>query len=237
MFFLEKATTPIDVMRPFGWAGDHLIWAGARSVIERHGIEFRQLAGDREIRAAQDRASRLYVYGSGGFCREYHSMPEQLRPILDVYPSIVILPSSFETSYEPVARFIADLPRHVIVFCRERYSLEMVRACSRFPENVFLEEDTAFQFDYSPWLRSRGGKGCLREFHATKGIDKRFPSLMKMLDIIRRHEEVITDRTHLAIAAAMLKKRVVLYPGSYHKGRGIYEFSLSRFSHVRFVEL
>lgn len=58
--------------------------------------------------------------------------------------------------------------------------------------------------------------------------------LLRYLDTF---DEVRTNRLHLAIGAAVLGKRVTLYPGSYFKNRAVWEFSLrDRFSTVEWGE-
>ena len=45
---------------------------------------------------------------------------------------------------------------------------------------------------------------------------------------------VYTDRLHVAILAAILGKKTSLYPNSYHKNRGVFEYSLSNYPNVVF---
>jgi exopolysaccharide biosynthesis predicted pyruvyltransferase EpsI len=46
---------------------------------------------------------------------------------------------------------------------------------------------------------------------------------------LAQYEHIRTDRAHVAIASAMLGRRVTFYPGAYHKNQGIYECSLRHF--------
>lgn len=46
---------------------------------------------------------------------------------------------------------------------------------------------------------------------------------------------VNTNRLHIAIASALLKKKVNFYPNSYYKNLAMFEQSLSRFPNVRFI--
>jgi exopolysaccharide biosynthesis predicted pyruvyltransferase EpsI len=56
------------------------------------------------------------------------------------------------------------------------------------------------------------------------------------LRAIDRFSLVRTDRLHLAIGAAILGKKVELYPNDYYKNRAVYDFSLKALPNVRFVE-
>lgn len=51
----------------------------------------------------------------------------------------------------------------------------------------------------------------------------------RFLKLISRYRHVRTDRLHIAIGAALLGKAVTLYDNSYHKCRGVFEFSLSNY--------
>ena len=61
-----------------------------------------------------------------------------------------------------------------------------------------------------------------------------FPN--KLIDYINQFEEVVTNRLHIGIAAALLHKRTTIYPNNYFKNKGIYELSLQSMPHVSFVE-
>ena len=56
------------------------------------------------------------------------------------------------------------------------------------------------------------------------------------VNLIENARRVYTDRLHVAILSAILGKDTFLYPNSYPKNKGVYEFSLYKFSNVRFVD-
>jgi exopolysaccharide biosynthesis predicted pyruvyltransferase EpsI len=66
----------------------------------------------------------------------------------------------------------------------------------------------------------------------SKHVD--FDSFVKLIE---GSGKVITDRAHVAILATILGKDTTLYPNSYYKNKGIYEYSLSCYPNVRFVEV
>ena len=238
MFGLENVPSgcQIDVLKPGGWAGDQLIWAGARNVLRQHGVAFRQFPSDREALACYRPSKQLYVYGSGGYCEGNHSLLTRLPPILARYESVTIMPSSFDTNYEPVARFLAELNAGVTVYARERYSFEQARDCCRYPERIHLDHDTAFQFNFLPWIKPLGqGQGMLDDVGGRIAICEKVQSVKDLMQYVNGFATVQTDRAHVAITAAMLRKPTRVYPGTYHKLRGIYEFSLAHMAHVEFV--
>ncbi|MEM5867127.1 MAG: polysaccharide pyruvyl transferase family protein [Candidatus Aenigmatarchaeota archaeon] len=60
-------------------------------------------------------------------------------------------------------------------------------------------------------------------------------SFRKFVNLIEGSENIFTDRLHVAILSAILEKKTVLFPNSYYKNRGVYEFSLYKYPGVKFV--
>lgn len=59
----------------------------------------------------------------------------------------------------------------------------------------------------------------------------------KFLEFIARFDAIVTDRLHVAIAAALLEKECLLFANSYGKNRAVYELSLrDRFPMVRWCD-
>jgi exopolysaccharide biosynthesis predicted pyruvyltransferase EpsI len=71
---------------------------------------------------------------------------------------------------------------------------------------------------------------------STHGLGAMLTSAEYFLRTIDHFDSVRTDRLHVAVAGALLGKDVEIYPNSYYKNRAMYEFSLSRYAHVRFVD-
>ena len=120
----------------------------------------------------------------------------------------------------------------------------------------------AFYIDYAPWkAKGRGvlfafrqDKEAVHSFHyewrkmllriqcifsknktmkdVSKGSEKEGEELIRVLSGYR---EVHTDRAHVAIGAAMLGKETIVYSNSYHKVKGIYEYSLSHLPGVKWA--
>jgi exopolysaccharide biosynthesis predicted pyruvyltransferase EpsI len=56
------------------------------------------------------------------------------------------------------------------------------------------------------------------------------------VNLIEGSRKVFSDRLHVAILATILGKDTILYPNSYYKNKGVYEFSLSKYPNLKFVE-
>lgn len=59
--------------------------------------------------------------------------------------------------------------------------------------------------------------------------------LNEFLNTISQFEQINTDRLHVAITAVLLGKKVNLYPNSYFKNKAVFEYSLSRFPNINFI--
>ena len=57
-----------------------------------------------------------------------------------------------------------------------------------------------------------------------------------MFEFLTRYDEVRTNRLHIAIAGALLGKRVKFYPNSYYKCEAVYRYSMKdRFPNVQWM--
>ena len=238
----------VDVFIPGGNRGDGLIYQGAFKLFRKFGLKYNILPYhyNNVIQEFVDRpidSKILLILGSGGFSSEYNLMVEIVPEIVKKYSSAFILPSSFDISYGPVNKFLEQLPEHVSVFCRERKSFEDLS--SILPKHrLFLDHDTALEFDYSKWIKR--GTGVLHALDDKESSKIQLPignqdisagpdsQWKELLDIISQYSIVHTNRAHVSIAAAKMSKEVHIYPSSYFKQKEIFSFSLSNFQHVVF---
>ena len=63
------------------------------------------------------------------------------------------------------------------------------------------------------------------------------PNFRHFLHLVEGSRKVYTDRLHVAILAALLGKDTTLYSNSYYKNKGVYEYSLSDYPNVKFVDV
>ncbi|CAN7354075.1 polysaccharide pyruvyl transferase family protein [Variovorax paradoxus] len=61
-------------------------------------------------------------------------------------------------------------------------------------------------------------------------------SAQRILSLVNLYDELHTDRLHVGIAACLLGKKVTLHENSYYKIKGVYELSMSNFSHAKLVK-
>lgn len=222
--FELRQAKDVTLFRTPGNIGDQLIHAGAKAMLSRLQVRYRQLHLSEASTSDGDIA---LIDGSGGWCLPHHMMPECIAPIEARYRRVIILPSSFDLQEPSVDQWIRST--RSLVMARENVSYRTIgRHCQ-----AMLAADTAFFFDYSPFIRK--GVGVLDAFRtdAESRFDRLPPlnidisltcsSLDEWLETISRYESVRTDRCHVMIAAAMMGKYVQAWPSSYHKVQGIAE--------------
>lgn len=214
-----------------GNRGDELIWAGARAMLR--DVDYREVHPDRLQRTSGQLA---LLAGCGGWCADFHGFaPDVLQQVEKRFEHVVVLPSTFEPSYGPVGDVLrASRAR---LFARDRVSYELVAPFA----DVGLAHDTAFFFDYTPYLRhGRGVLTAMRTDHASVAdwdalgldqadnvdISRTARTLDEWLWWIARHRHVRTDRAHVMIAAAMLGKSVTYHVTTDHKVSGIAAYGM-----------
>lgn len=203
---------------------------------------------------------RGVVLAGGGNWREgyYESHARHLRPFLEAGGKLIVLPSSFEGFISYFSKYASQ----VILFARERTSLDHLTAVPELQERVFLCPDLAFAVEHPRFqaLAERRGDGtlyALRTDVEANGLyvppgnfdisalwnGQAWASESACLEPIRAAGELIsqydivhTDRLHISILSAMLGRTVVMKPNSYFKNRGVYEYSLSTLPNVTFWE-
>lgn len=215
-----------------GNRGDELIWAGARALLR--DVEYREAHPDRLQKAGGELA---LLSGCGGWCADFHGFaPDVLQEVERRFDHVVVLPSTFDPSYEPVGDVLRG--SRARLYARDRTSYELVAPFA----NAGLAHDTAFFFDYSPYLRrGRGVLTAMRTDHASVAdwdalgvhpgdnidISRTARTLDEWLWWIARHEHVRTDRAHVMIAAAMLGKSVTYHTTTDHKVGGIAAYGMA----------
>lgn len=176
-----------------GNAGDALIAAATLDLFRRLGLRFEMLGEE-----VPDVRGRVVVHGGGGgFWGDNRVVTDFIQQVSPAASRVVLLPQTI-TGHEA---FLAGLPAHVHLFCRERVSYAYVQGLS-LKARVFLDHDLAFQLDAADWL---GRHRWLRLFalapgRAFKGV-RRFRAAARAHPDPRRLEVRRGDAESLADAA------------------------------------
>jgi exopolysaccharide biosynthesis predicted pyruvyltransferase EpsI len=286
-FLRENRSLRVCAVTPGGNHGDTLIHMGLVKKMEELGIDYtcRNLEEtydrDRVVGAkylmniAADRVgvrkgfrlldipadTELILFEGGGYMNDIWYGLTLIRQILRRHEQpVAVGPHSFWFRRPGFLELFRG-ERPVTIFCRERYSIDLLRG-EQVPPNVRLglSKDTALYLssrDLEDLVEQKGEDYdlvCFRNdresivSEATKreiigslanplveDISKK-GDLMEFVSAVAGAARVYTDRLHVAIAAHILGRRARLYGNRYHKNRGVYEYSLRSDPGIEFIE-
>ena len=238
--FLEKYRgTTVDFFRFNGNYGDSIIWHGTMNLL----LELKIANFNVDITSPKNN-DVLLIDGGGNFVDYYDDVRKFAIEKNNQYKEIIFLPHTIYGNKQ--IGILSELKGNTTIFCRERETAKFVDMFAKNC-NSFLWHDCAF---YNSFELYPHGSGTLNAFrtdcesilkikpesncdisydgYATKPLDD-------FLGMIKKYEEVNTDRLHVAITAVLLGKRVNLYPNSYFKNRAVYDYSLKKFPNIRFI--
>jgi len=219
-------------VRSWGNLGDELIYAGTRQLLT--GLDYREVS----IQELQNVSGHTALFAGGGaWCKPFHELPPFLSVVEERFQSVIVLPSTFDTSVEIVRNSLQKTK--ALVFARDLVSYRQIQPLCKSD----IAHDCAFFFDYE--MYKRDGKGVLNAFRSdAESTGKPFPegnldisvtcsNLNEWLWTISEYAIVRTDRAHVMIAAAMLGKRVEYDTSVYHKVPAIAEYALKQYPVTR----
>jgi exopolysaccharide biosynthesis predicted pyruvyltransferase EpsI len=241
-------------VKPGGNWGDRLIYAGAECLARSLGLRWTDLDSTSIGREQLTHGSGIYLHGGGGFNAWGSGHPfSNLQMALKVPESLVIQgPQSCDTSDATSTRLSAAFSNAVCsdihFFAREANSAEFLAKILPGTVKLHLDHDTAFHLSQDELLtlsklkKFPTGRYSLvvsREddempstpvitSDAAVKLDPAYyaTSFSHWLRIHAFSTRIISNRLHSAIVGSLLGKPTDLMPGSYHKNRSIWEFSL-----------
>jgi hypothetical protein len=215
------AGADITFYRSGGNRGDDLIEAGERALFDGAGIPYRYLHAE----VIEDYAGDLlFIGGGGGWCRFWDHSVGVLAGA-ERFERVVVSPSTFDPHDILVRDALRDTRARL--FARDTVSAALVPRAT-------LAHCPSFFFDFTPYHQP--GEGILHAFRTDHerapdviipgdnvDISLVAPDLSAWLGVIAAHVEVHTDRAHVAVAAALLGKRVRWRDSGYFKTRAVIE--------------
>jgi hypothetical protein len=245
---------PVVLISNHGNLGDALILAGAKAFLTHFGFEHRVVRGvdiadvrrilmrrtyAREMLAGKplfqkDRVTlrklardyRNAIYCGGGYWISHGRKPAVVERLADSFEQMIVMPGTYAM---PVPDGIRS---RALLFVRDR-----AQSQAFLPEASFCH-DTAFFLD-PPHATGTGTGWFIRDDTesdrtirppednrdvSAEGDEWSDPEIM--FDAVRPFTVVVTDRLHLAIAAALTGKRVYLFPSNYFKIPAIFDASI-----------
>lgn len=249
--FAEHGQRAFVFVRPGGNWGDHLIYWGAEYLADRIGLDWTGVDVEDFDPTMIDAAAAVYVHGGGGinpWCSGRAA--RALLLALESEAAVVIQgPTTYDDDGDYVGRFLASLAQQSVedrltVFARERQTLSLLQADDRVACRLGIDDDTAFHITAEAF-RARAGIAHGRYPLCITREDNEAPqqhglacggirldpavfanSFEHWLRIHAAAKRIVSNRTHSAIAGAILGVPTTIQGGSYHKNRSIWEYSL-----------
>lgn len=226
----------IYVRNPGNW-GDALIGAGERAFLRHFAIPHVDVDGSSisarliaytRLRSLSLRPTILYG-GNGALSGPYPELHAQIRLLLKGTIDSVLMPSTL-----PPDIGSWDLPPSIELWRRDETISRQAGPESRFCHDMafFLEapdvpiverEANLFRAD----AEQRNGRPIPSANFDLSDTGSHQSPVREFFDRIGRYEVINTDRLHIAIAGALLGRRVNLFPNSYGKNEAIYAASIA----------
>jgi exopolysaccharide biosynthesis predicted pyruvyltransferase EpsI len=255
--FLEqyRVRKNIVVFPGDGNAGDSLIMYGVYHALHKAGIT----GYDMCTWSCSLKNKTIICSGSGNLVGKYKQLRTFLQNNADLKfgNEIILLPQTISNE----DKLISSFGSNITVMCRERQSHAYVHSLMKNKSNIFLSHDMAFHIsdDLSSFRNTIPNKRCMNVIRTCLKESTLFPipgdnddlsftlnrpgntSDVKIcksvcLDMFRsvaQAEHIVTNRLHVGIAAALIGRKVDLYPSNYWKIPRVWEYSMeNRFPNV-----
>lgn len=223
-----------------GNIGDHLIWAGTEDLLAAGGISYTSLLFN-DINDTYLPRGTLLIPGSGALTKSFHEwLPATVIEVSHRFHKVIILPSSYDITIPIIAHCLSL--QNVYAFARETLSYRSIKGMGR----AALSFDCAIyyhEFDDVPsFLPKYGNDSVLLAFREDKDsllytqnlepnptinedISKRKSNLQEWINSIRRHDTIITDRLHVAVASVLFNKKLIYLDPRNHKISNYFSFT------------
>jgi exopolysaccharide biosynthesis predicted pyruvyltransferase EpsI len=208
-----------------GNIGDSLIREGTRQLFTDAGLAYSEVHPD--LHSGKMSPETLVVRGCGGYDRHFHKfMPDIVLRASSLYRSVIVLPSSFDPRQPEVAQCLGQ--RNVYAVAREMQSYEKLAPFGR--RHAWMDCAVYHRrFRAAPSCDARTGSaekmllvlrqdkgsplpahGLEPERSLNEDISVTSRNVEEWLDRIATYETVVTDRLHVALAASLMGKRLVM---------------------------
>ncbi len=238
-----------------GNAGDAVIAHATFQLFEKLNIKLQIIKHEEIVH------DKIIFYAGGGnlvegkYKNAYHFINNNFRQNRE----IILLPHTVH-GYDELLLSAKNLT----IFCREKTSYQNLSAIGFPSERLILAHDMAFHLSktsFQEYLRK--GEGIANCFRTDQESARTFDMPNDNLDIslswngelwhrpdfaknvthnlacyLSAFETVKTDRLHVAILAAIMGKKVVLYPNNYYKIKAVFMYSIKdAFDNVTLIEI
>ncbi len=200
--------------------------------------------------------SAIYIHGGGNFNDLWMGGVNCYKAAARYFSCpIIIGPQSCLFENSDPKKIFESVSNETHFFCREEYSYDIIEQATADLDHVttYLSQDTALYLDTSDLsfdslseeytlIAMRADKESAEpviEYNIESPILVQDISLTAdgfdhWVNITAKATKIYTDRLHVAILATILNKPLVWYEASYHKSRGVYEYSLNKKENIDF---
>lgn len=242
-----KGRTVYYVPNQGNW-GDGLIRYGTLKFFKKINLNFKEVS-IKELKHLESEKSHkswfaffqkkpVVIYGGGGaWCKLWSHSTKYVNTLQTKY-NVIVLPSTYESTYVIPNTFF---------FTRDKFESKQ-----NMPEAIFCHDMAFFIGDAFSNENKGAGTGYFFRTDVESAGQISIPAENRDISLegkylsdvtlffktINQFSVIHTDRLHVSIAAALLKKEVHLYPGSYFKNKAVYLSSMKEhFKNVMFHEV
>ena len=154
--FNRYADRPFVFVRPGGNAGDHLIWHGGAKLGRMCGLDAKTLEHDAFMETTLSPDTVVYIHGGGGYNPWWSGKPmDEFEKAVMSHSGVVIQgpqtchPDKAFLQERVVDRIQNPQAEKVYMFCRERYSHEIMKSVLPGWVELGLDHDTALNLEPS----------------------------------------------------------------------------------------
>ena len=215
--------------------GDALINLGAVQFLDHIGVKFK-IAQRRQIEAAASsfssyvfKDSVLITPGAGNWCKNWPNAQKFVQAVSSAFYHVLVFPTTFELGT------INNTKENISYFRRDDLESLQTITNSQFCHDMsfFIEGRiyaSAERIAIGNFFRLDNERHPVRR-HPANNIDlssvgNESTDVEIFFNIISAYETIRTDRLHVAIAGAMMGRKVELYPGNYWKSAAVFRSSL-----------
>lgn len=220
---------------PGNW-GDALINQGCLQFLADNNINYTPISYWRINRLHEDmnpidfrmKDAVLLAGGGGAWCHNWKFSRENVLKAAEIFDTVIVFPTTYELN--------GVEKDNVIYFRRDNQISE-----KSIPNSLFCH-DMAFYIDLQ-FIKNESGVTLGNFFRTDKerhenaaivegsidlsAMGNEKTPIQNFFHILGLHDQIRTDRMHVAIAAAMMGKRVELYNGNYSKIEDLYKASIA----------
>jgi exopolysaccharide biosynthesis predicted pyruvyltransferase EpsI len=248
-------------VRPGGNFGDELIYLGCEKMASEIGLDYQTVSYSTFISENYPEDVLVYIHGGGGvnpYCSG--KAIELIIKAINFHKGIVIVgPQTYYDDKEFLKKNlfnkISSAATQIHMFARDNKSFSIIEMCSKnHPIETYIDHDTALNLEKEDFITYKNSNKFNRhfiredkekisfsdssDFFAIKFDPTSFATDFETwVNLHSTAKTIFTNRLHSAIAGKIFGKNVFLLPNIYHKNRSVWEYSLSKYPNIMWLDV